>query len=176
MVDDGIPIPLDKPNSLFGNLTPRQVERIAAKYEDFGFGAVDNYGISTHGFCPSGLAGFVAELFACNALADNAAREALIETERFRDDDPAPARPSFSGPGFVERPTMHRSSVVPPERPFTCKVSNWPYDLHDVRGMIRIGGFVLYDAYGISRERPDPKGAWITTVAYADCSTTRPAR
>ena len=38
------------------------IERIAVKHEDFGFGKIDNYGISTHGFNPNGLTSFVNEL------------------------------------------------------------------------------------------------------------------
>jgi hypothetical protein len=43
-------------------LSDPEVELMAVKHEDFGFGLVDNHGISTHGFSPEGLKAFVQEI------------------------------------------------------------------------------------------------------------------
>lgn len=39
-------------------LTDERIEQLAIEHEDFGFGRVDDYGISTHGFNPKGLRDF----------------------------------------------------------------------------------------------------------------------
>lgn len=43
-------------------MTEQQIEELAIKHEDFGFGLVDNHGVSTHGFNPEGLIAFVNDL------------------------------------------------------------------------------------------------------------------
>lgn len=39
-----------------------ELEKLAVKHEDFGFGVVDGRGFSTHGFNPKGLTKFVKEV------------------------------------------------------------------------------------------------------------------
>lgn len=43
-------------------LHDNQVERLAVHHEDFGFGRVDAYGLSSHGFSGKGLRRFVRDL------------------------------------------------------------------------------------------------------------------
>lgn len=43
-------------------LSETDIESIAVKHEDFGFGQVDGFGYTTHGFLPEGLRAFVAEV------------------------------------------------------------------------------------------------------------------
>ena len=43
-------------------LSENDIESIAVKHEDFGFGQVDRFGYTTHGFLPEGLRAFVAEV------------------------------------------------------------------------------------------------------------------
>lgn len=49
-------------------LSDEQIEALAIKHEDFGFGRVDKRGITTHGFNPDGLRAFVLEIIGlCSA-------------------------------------------------------------------------------------------------------------
>jgi hypothetical protein len=44
------------------SISDEQIEALAIKHEDFGFGRVDKRGITTHGFNPEGLRAFVLEI------------------------------------------------------------------------------------------------------------------
>lgn len=50
-------------------LQSEQIEKLAIKHEDFGFGQIDSYGLTTHGFSPEGLKAFVDELLSLNQHA-----------------------------------------------------------------------------------------------------------
>lgn len=40
-------------------ITVKQIEALAVKHEDFGYGKVDAHGYTTHGFSPKGLRSFI---------------------------------------------------------------------------------------------------------------------
>jgi hypothetical protein len=43
-------------------LSEKELEALAVKHEEFGFGQVDPGGFTTHGFGPDGLRAFIAEV------------------------------------------------------------------------------------------------------------------
>ena len=47
-------------------ISAKQIEGLAVKHEDFGFGSVDAQGCTTHGFGPDGLIAFARELLSLN--------------------------------------------------------------------------------------------------------------
>lgn len=66
-------------------LKPKEIEKLAIKYEAFGMGRVDEKGFTTHGFDPSGIKKFAAELMrlAYNEGLEDAAKYLVSTAEDF---------------------------------------------------------------------------------------------
>jgi hypothetical protein len=54
-------------------LTEEEIEQLALQHEDFGFGRVDERGLTTHGFDPDGLRSFVTAAMQAAVLAEREA-------------------------------------------------------------------------------------------------------
>lgn len=50
-------------------ITVKQIEALAVKHEDFGYGKVDAHGYTTHGFSPKGLRSFIKAII--KMISDN---------------------------------------------------------------------------------------------------------
>jgi hypothetical protein len=54
-------------------LTDEVIERLAVEHESFGFGVVDDRGLTTHGFDPEGLRAFARDLVAAATTGNKGA-------------------------------------------------------------------------------------------------------